>query len=177
MESLAIDFDIIDSKLDEKKYHQATVEQTVKVLSELKAETIAKQITEPAIIITTDVAGELEGQFLGKPISLKQAQDMILSYSNKDVLVWCSTTIINTQDKSIKTHVERAVVEFSQLNESIVQQYVDEMKPIDKGGAIAIEEIEDRGFIKKITGEYEAIIGISMQFVKQYLKQQNVILL
>lgn len=157
-----------DSGLDERKFHQPTVEQTVSVLAELKAKAILERhASESVIIITTDVAGELDGKFLGKPESLEQAKQMIMSYSNRDVAVWCGTTIIDSASAIVHTHVSKAVITFTELNAQDVETYVQEKQPLDKGGAIAIEEIEERGFIKNISGEYAAIIGISMKFVQQ----------
>ncbi len=174
LEGYNISFTVEDSGVDEKQFHQDTVEHTVRVLAEKKAEAIIEghKNTE-TLIITTDVAGDLDGKFLGKPESLEQAQEMIMSYSGKEVLIWCGTTVVNARTNTFYTDVAKASVQFAELNEQDVVRYVQEKKPIDKGGAIAIEEIEERGFIQKITGEYDAIIGISMKFVLKILQEYN----
>lgn len=161
-----------DSGLDEQKFHQPTVEQTVRVLAELKAKAILQRhASESVIIITTDVAGELDGKFLGKPESLEQAKQMIMSYSNRDVVVWCGTTIIDSTNAIVHTHVSKAVITFTELTTQDAETYVQEKQPLDKGGAIAIEEIEERGFITNVSGEYESIIGISIEFVIKMLHE------
>lgn len=170
------DFVVEDSRVDERAHHRSTVEETVRVLSELKAQAVMKNhLGTTTLIITTDVAGELHGEFLGKPDSLEEARRMLRSYSEQEVLIWCGTTVADAKTGAITTHVEKAVVSFAKLSDDMIESYLEEKQPLDKGGAIAIEEIEDRGFVTGVTGEYEAIIGISMQFVKQELKRYSLI--
>ncbi len=170
LSELVPEFSVEDSGVDELLHHQATVAETVRVLSEKKAEAVMRNHQgENVLIITTDVAGDLHGQFLGKPESIDEARKMIQSYSGQDVIIWCGTTVANATTGEMKTDVQKAVVSFNELTDDMIENYLQEKQPLDKGGAIAIEEIEERGFVKSVTGEYAAIIGISMQFVKQQL--------
>lgn len=169
--SLGLDFITADSQLDERKYHQATVRQTVQTLAELKAKQLLPQYAQTdTTIITTDVAGELDGKFLGKPADLTEAKQMVLSYSNRVVTIWCATTIVRSTIQELHTHVEEALVTFHPLTEQMVDEYIQQQQPLDKGGALAIEEVEQRGFIKNIQGERAAIIGLSLEFVLEYLQ-------
>lgn len=171
LSEIVADFTVEDSGVDERTHHQLTVDATVHVLAEEKAKAVMiKHRGENVLIITTDVAGDLHGQFLGKPESLDEARTMIQSYSGQDVIIWCGTTIANAATGEMKTDVQKAVVSFNELTPDMIEKYLHEKQPLDKGGAIAIEEIEERGFVKSVTGEYAAIIGISMQFVTQQLQ-------
>lgn len=175
--SLGLEFTVQDSQLDERKYHQATVRETVKTLAELKAKQLLPQYrNSDTIIITTDVAGELDGKFLGKPQDLAEAKKMLLSYSNRVVTIWCATTIVHGNVQELHTHVEEALVTFNVLTEKMIDDYIQQQQPLDKGGALAIEEVEQRGFIKNIKGERAAIIGLSLAFVLKYLKYNSYIL-
>lgn len=171
LSEVVADFTVEDSGVNERTHHQLTVDATVRVLAEEKAKAVMiKHRGENVLIITTDVAGDLHGQFLGKPESLDEARTMIRSYSGQDVIIWCGTTVANAATGEINTDVQKAVVSFNELTDDMIENYLQEKQPLDKGGAIAIEEIEDRGFVKSVTGEYAAIIGISMEFVKQQLE-------
>lgn len=170
LSEVVADFAVEDSGVDELAFHQSTVEETVRVLAEEKAKAVMNNHRgENVLIITTDVAGDLHGKFLGKPESIDQARRMIQSYSGQDVIIWCGTSVANAATGEMKTDVQKAVVSFNELTEEMIENYLQEKQPLDKGGAIAIEEIEERGFVNNVTGEYAAIIGISMQFVKQQL--------
>lgn len=170
------EFVVEDSFVDEQAHHQATVEATVRVLSELKAQAVMERYSgTDTLIITTDVAGDLHGKFLGKPESVEEARQMLKSYSNQEVIIWCGTTVANAATSEIITDVQKAVVKFSQLSDEMIEAYIREKQPLDKGGAIAIEEIQDRGFVTSVQGEYAAIIGISMQFVTQQLQRYQAV--
>ena len=132
--SLGIEFTVADSQLDERKYHQATVADTVTTLAELKAKQLLPQYAQTdTIIITTDVAGELDGKFLGKPADLAEAKQMLLSYSNRVVTIWCATTIALSRDvacyvstQELHTHAEEALVTFNPLTEKMIAEYIQQ---------------------------------------------------
>lgn len=163
-------FQVEDSEVDELAWHEITVAETVRVLAIKKAEAVMQRHRgEVVVIITADVAGELDGKFLGKPDNLEHAKQMIASYSGRAVSIWCGTSVAWANTGEIKTNVVEAVVEFNALTAEQIDNYIAEKNPIDKGGAIAIEEIEQRGFVKRVTGEYAAIIGLSLDFIQGML--------
>lgn len=168
-EQLGVPFTVADPGIDETQFHQPTVAETVHIVSEAKARALLPQYTGiDSVIITADVAGELDGKFLGKPTSRQDAIGTILSYSGRAMYIWTATSIAFAKTGEIKTDVQKATIIFQPLTLQQVEQYVDEKQPLDKGGSIAIEEIEDRGFVQSITGERAAIIGLSMEFVQHY---------
>ena len=172
LESLHIPFTVADPNLDEYKFLQPTVAESVRVLAELKAKELLKRTQDvDGVIITADVAGELDGRFLGKPTSRQNAIDTILSYSDREMYIWTGTSIAFVGTGEMLTDVRKATIQFNPLTIKQVTQYVDEKNPLDKGGSIAIEEIEERGFVRSITGERAAIIGLSLEFVRQKLSE------
>lgn len=169
-EQLGQSFTVVDPGIDELAFYQPTVAETVRVVSEAKAKVLLPSYTgTDTVIVTADVAGELDGKFLGKPTSRQNAIDTILSYSDREMYIWTGTTVAFAKTGAIKTDVRKATIHFKPLTLEQVTQYVDEKNPLDKGGSIAIEEIEDRGFIRSITGERAAIIGLSLEFVRSQL--------
>lgn len=171
IEQLQIPFTTADPNLDERKFLQPTVEQTVRVLSELKARALLPDyVATDTIIITADVAGELDGKFLGKPDSRQDAIDTIMSYSGREMYIWTGTCVADAKSGTIHTDVRKAILKYKPLTLEQVTKYVDEKNPLDKGGSIAIEEIEDRGFLESIEGERAAIIGLSLTFIKRQLQ-------
>jgi septum formation protein len=175
LETLNLDFVCEDSEVDEQAHHQATVEQTVQTLAGLKAqELLNKYRGTDTLIITSDVAGELDGKFLGKPSSLTEAKHVLASYSNKQVLVWCGTCVAQAQTGIVNMHIEKAVIDFLEITAAMINEYTQTTNVLDKGGALAIEQVEQRGWVKSITGEYAAIIGLSTKFVQDQLTRYNV---
>lgn len=172
LETLAIPFTTADPNVDEYQFLQATVAESVRVLAELKAKALLESMHDTdTVVVTADVAGELDGKFLGKPTSRQNAVDTILSYSDREMYIWTGTSVAFVKTGEIFTDVRKATIQFKPLTLEQVVQYVDEKNPLDKGGSIAIEEIEDRGFVRSITGERAAIIGLSLEFVRQKLSE------
>ncbi len=170
VETLGVSFVTADPNIDEIALLQPTVEQSVRVIAEGKAQALLPLYKNTdTILITADVAGELDGKFLGKPSSRQDAIDTILSYSGRTMYIWTGTCVAEAHTGAIATDVRRAEITFNVLTLEQVIQYVDEKNPLDKGGSIAIEEIEDRGFVSNITGERAAIIGLSIDFVRSML--------
>lgn len=170
LERLQLPFTVADSGVDEQALYAETVEKTVGVLATAKARALLPHYTgTDTLIITADVMGELAGQFLGKPKDLFEAKAMLQSYSNQVVLIWCGTSVAHTKTGMIQTDVRKATIWFNPLTETMIDDYIRYQNPLDKGGALAIEEVEQRGWVKKIEGEYEAIIGLSLEFVQQHL--------
>lgn len=173
---LGVQFSTADSGLDEERYHQATVRDTVRTLSELKAQQLLHNYTgTETLIITADVAGELDGKFLGKPKSLEQARTMLTSYSDRAVNIWCGTTVANSKTGVCETDVRVATIHFNNLTSYMIEQYLQSQNPLDKGGALAIETVEHLGWVKQITGEYNAIIGLSLEFITIQLKKYGIL--
>lgn len=167
---LGVPFETADPNIDEVALLQSTVEQSVRVIAEAKAKALLPLYAgTDAVLITADVAGELDGKFLGKPSSRQDAIDTILSYSGRTMYIWTGTCVAVAMTGKISTDVRKAEITFNVLTAEQVIKYVDEKNPLDKGGSIAIEEIEDRGFVSKITGERAAIIGLSLEFIKTRL--------
>lgn len=167
-------FTVADSGIDEANFHQTTVADTVRVVSEAKAQALLSNfVGTDTVIVTADVAGELDEKFLGKPSSRQDAIDTILSYSNREMYIWTATSIAFAKIGEIKTDVRKATIQFNPLTQEQVEWYVDEKNPLDKGGSIAIEEIEQRGFVQSITGERAAIIGLSLEFVKECRERES----
>ena len=169
-EQLHVPFTVTDPGIDETTFHQPTVAETVLIVSEAKIRSLLPHyVGIDTMIVTADVAGELDGKFLGKPSSRQDAIDTILSYSNREMFIWTATSVAFANTGEIKTDVRKATIQFNPLTQEQVEQYVDEKNPLDKGGSIAIEEIEQRGFVQSISGERAAIIGLSLEFVLQQL--------
>lgn len=169
-EQLEIPFAIVDPVIDETAFYQTTVAETVRVVAEAKAQALLPRYAgTDTIIVTADVAGELDGTFLGKPTSREDAIATIMSYSGQEMYVWTGTTVTLAKTGVMKTDVRKATIQFKPLLRAQVEQYVDEKQPLDKGGSIAIEEIEERGFVTSVHGERAAIIGLSLEFVRNML--------
>lgn len=164
------DFSIDAANLAEEQFIQPSVADTVRLLADLKARALLPKYSDTdTVLITADVAGEFAGQFLGKPADVAEAQQWLRSYSQQTMLVWCGTSIAWAQTGRVLTDVRSADITFRAIDEAMITKYLATTSPLDKGGALAIEVAEQLGWVDKITGEYDAIIGLSLEFIRRQI--------
>lgn len=165
-------FTVDPANVAEEQFIQATVSETVRVLAEVKAKALLpKYRGTDSVIITADVAGELHGKYIGKPASMEQARAWLQAYRGQKMFIWCGTTLTWTQPEHIITDVRCAAVQFNSLTPAAIETYLASAEPLDKGGALAIEVAQQMGWVEHITGEYAAIIGLSLEFIRQHIPQ------
>ncbi len=169
-EQLGMPFTVANPDINEPAFQLDTVWASVKNITIEKAKALLPNyLGTDTIIVTADVAGEIDGKFLGKPSSREDAIETILSYSGRYMYIWTGTVVAFAKTGEISVDVRKAIIAFNELTREQVENYVDEKKPLDKGGSIAIEEIEERDFVRKIEGERAAIIGLSLEFISSQL--------
>ncbi len=163
----------------EDSFLQATVVETVRVLAEVKAKALLpKYLSTETVIITADVLGEFNHEHLGKPGSLELARQWLQSYSGNTVKIWCGTSIAYAQTGIIHTDVRCAEIFFKKISSTQIDDYLSKdyycsiSSPLHKSGAIGIEEAERLDWVETISGEYAAIIGLSLQFIQSELQNQ-----
>ena len=73
---------------------------------------------------------------------------------------------------SIRTEVERTVVEVAPLSDDEIAWYVASGEPADKAGAYAIQGLAAR-FITRIEGSYSNVVGLPVALVYRMLRESG----
>ncbi len=134
-------------------------------LSELKAKDIAKSHPED-IVIGCDTVVIKGSKVLGKPKDKEDATEMMrfLSGSIHEVVTGC---YICCGDKS-RCFSETTKVEFLELSDSEIEEYVNSDEPYDKAGGYGIQG-KAKVFIKGISGDYFNVVGLPVARLKREL--------
>ncbi|MGD8306787.1 MAG: Maf family protein [Ignavibacteria bacterium] len=141
---------------------------SVKRLSKEKMDK-ARQLVDQGIIITADTIVVLNGKQIGKPKNKADAKRILRKLSGKVHTVYTGFSIYNTiRDKSI-TDYEKTLVEFRNLSDKEIDDYIKTGSPLDKAGAYGIQDDFGAVFIKKITGCYYNVVGLPLTKVYQSL--------
>ena len=122
------------------------------------------------IALTCDTMVEFDGQTLGKPKSVNQALDWLISYSNKKQFVHTGCCIMNLDGSGEKqSWAETTEVHFKTINRADAQNYLDRQKDaLDKAGAYGLQD-KHFTFVKKIAGSYSNVVGLPMESLKANL--------
>jgi septum formation protein len=170
-------FKVIASAFDETSAEVEDPEKLAQQLAFSKAEQVAQQFPESlvlgadTIVVLPGEAGAIE--ILGKPADEAQARAMLGKLSKRAHLVitafalFCVEKEINIK-KSVST-----IVNFRELGEAEISNYLSTPEPYDKAGAYGIQGFAGC-FVSSIEGSYSNVVGLPLSEVTQELEKLGV---
>ena len=172
---IGMPFEVITS--DVKEVTTATQpDEIVKELSKIKAvKQLCKEKGETyqdAVILGADTIVYHNGKVLGKPKSEEDAYSMIESLAGKEHFVYTGVTIL-TPKKQI-CFAEAVKVSVYEMSAEEIKRYIATGEPMDKAGAYGIQG-RFAAFVKGISGDYNAVVGLPVARVYQELKNAQVL--
>lgn len=124
----------------------------------LKAESVAMAFPSH-IVIGADTVIEFEGRVLGKPETVSEAAEMLISMSGKKHLAVTSVCIRKIEGDVKCVFSDSTEVEFRNFPASTVMEYIGRVNTLDKAGAYAVQECGDM-LISNIRGSHDNVIGL-----------------
>ncbi|WP_417886906.1 Maf family nucleotide pyrophosphatase [Zunongwangia sp.] len=137
-------------------------------LAKLKA-TVFTELTAKQILITSDTIVSNNGKAMGKPRTINEAKEMLVSLSGKTHSVETSVCFTTTSQQKI-VHSSTQVT-FKVLTEAEIDFYVENYKPFDKAGGYAIQEWIGFIGITHIEGSYFNVVGLPTHLVYETLTE------
>ncbi len=159
------DFRIVPAKGEEILPEGIAPCEAVQLLAQQKAEEIAAEYPDE-LIIAADTVVAVDDMILGKPADAAHAQEMLKALSGRENSVFTGVCIINGGSK--KVFAEETAVEFWELSDKEISDYVATGDPMDKAGAYGIQ---GRGalLVKRIDGDYYNVMGLPVGRLKREL--------
>ncbi len=170
------DFKVMTDDSPEEVIMGERPEETVKRLAKQKAENVAKEITDDAVVIAADTMVALDGQVLGKPCDEKEAYNMLKMLSGNTHQVYTGVAVIDTKSGRIINEYETTGVKFRTLLDDEIKAYIKSGEPMDKAGAYGIQELGAL-FIQGIEGDYFNVVGLPLCRLGRILKEMGIDLL
>ncbi len=121
-----------------------------------------------AIVIGADTLLKYKGTILGKPAHRAQAKKMLTRVSGRQVQAVTSICVFSHPKKACWT--ERATVWFKPIPTRALDLYLASKRWKGKAGGFNIEEMPVRGWVKKINGDRNVVIGLPLARLKQILR-------
>lgn len=162
-----IEYDVIVSQCEETLPDGITPDKAVEELARQKAEDVFSRNSD-AMIIAADTVVALGNTILGKPKDEEDAFNMLSSLSGRRHTVFTGVCI-RTKDKTDIFHVATEV-EFYDLTEKEIRDYIATKEPMDKAGAYGIQ---GKGFVlvKGIHGDYFNVVGLPLAETVRHLNK------
>lgn len=166
------DFKIQPADIDETIYDENNIEKIPELLALKKAEHIFKNSNYDDIVIGSDTGVFIDGLMLGKPKDREDAFEMLKMLSGKKhkVITGCAVFHKNTKISFSQT----TLVEFYNLSDSEILNYINTLEPMDKAGAYGIQG-KGALIVKGIIGDYYNVMGLPVALLNQNLSELKLI--
>jgi len=166
---LDIPFRIINPlDIDESYPADMSAREVPLFLSRLKADAYRHLMTPHDLFITADTVVIVDGDVLGKPHDESMAIDMLMRLSGRSHEVVTGVSVF-TKDY-IDSFSALTEVEFADIPQSEILEYVSEYKPLDKAGAYGIQEWIGAVGIRGLKGSFYNVMGLPVHRLWQALK-------
>ena len=163
---------IIVSNVDEETdfFNAMSPEDMVIALAISKAHTVREMIDYPAIIIGCDSTFDVDGVSFGKPGSPEVAVERAKKISGRTGLLHTGHCIIDTdRGVEISDRVTTKVT-FTEMSDEEIDDYVASEEPLHVAGGFTLDGFGSP-FIPVLEGDYTNVVGISMPFLRNAMKQ------
>jgi septum formation protein len=163
-----LEFEIIPSPAEEIHDSSLGMAGLCEENARLKAEAIAMQHRD-AIVIGADTLVFLDGEPLGKPKDMADAERMLGRLSGKTNQVCTGVCIMGPDDHVTLRHCVTDV-HFRALSPETVRAYLAMTHPLDKAGAYGIQDHGEM-IIERIEGPFDNVMGLPVREVLAALQE------
>ncbi len=163
MNYLYEEFRVIPADIRELVPKDLAVDKCPEYLANMKAEYVAKGYAK-CLVIGCDTSVIIDGKSLNKPRSTADARLMMQMLSGKvhRVITGCCLYYMG-QSYSFSETTE---VEFYELTENEIEEYINSTEPYDKAGGYGIQN-RAALFVKGIRGDYNNVVGLPVARLKR----------
>lgn len=160
--SLGLDFQTLPLDIDESAPPHLSGVEVAAYVSELKAKALSTHLKPGQLGITSDTEVWQNGQRFGKPTDEASAREMLVALSGTTHEVISGLTLVTSDNSTplLITETSVVTVSFSEIPDWAIDFYIKHYKPFDKAGAYGIQEWIGAGFIDRIEGNYNSVVGL-----------------
>ena len=171
LRAAGIRFEVAVADVDETQQAGEDAEQYVRRLARDKASRSAA--THPGrAVLGADTAVVLEGEVLGKPRDAAHAVEMLSRLSGRSHRVLTGVCLIDPSG-NVQIDMGATRVDFRQLSDAEIDQYVASGEPMDKAGAYGIQA-GARGFIAGIEGDVDTVVGLPVRLIQAMCRSARI---
>ena len=167
---------IIASEINEKEIEEqlkdSPTEIVVKELSIAKANYVLTNNVSlnSGILIAADSMLEFESQSLGKPLNAENAIARWQKMRGKTGILHTGHTVIRLDNKQTITRVVSTKVEFANVDDKEIIDYVATKEPLNVAGAFTIDSL-GAAFVKEVQGDHSNVIGLSLPALREIVRE------
>jgi len=162
----------INEKEIEEQLKESSTEIIVKELSIAKANYVLTNNVSlnTGILIAADSMLEFESQSLGKPLNAENAIARWQKMRGKSGVLHTGHTVIRLDNKQTITRVVSTKVEFANIDDKEILDYVATKEPLNVAGAFTIDSL-GAAFVKEVQGDHSNVIGLSLPALREIVRE------
>ncbi|MDO5448224.1 MAG: Maf family protein [Clostridia bacterium] len=168
-------FTVAPSKFDESTVSLDHPEYAVENLALGKARDSYNELPSitklNSVVLGADTIVVCDGVVMLKPKDKDDAKRMLHELSGKVHQVYTGIAFVSARD--VYTEVVKTDVEFYELTDEEIDEYVASGEPLDKAGAYGIQG-NGCTLVKRIDGDFYSVVGLPLAPVVKYLKRCGV---
>jgi septum formation protein len=170
LESAGITPKVLISGVDEEasEFDLLSPAELVIALAILKAHTVKESAPENSLIIGCDSTFEFNGKSLGKPGNRENAIARCKELSGKSGYLHTGHCLIDLKQGIELSERSTAKVQFAQMTEAEIIDYVDSGEPLNVAGGFTLDGLS-APFISNIEGDPSGIIGLSLPLLRKMI--------
>lgn len=161
------DFQVVVSDAVEIKFHSEGPLSLVQENARLKAEAVA-ELYPRNWVLGADTLVALGEKVLGKPKDLAEARSMLELLSGQTHEVSTGLCLINQATSFNQTRVETSRVTFKDIDDQVIEEYFEQVDPLDKAGGYAIQTRPDL-IVENFKGSHSNVIGLPVEMLKEWM--------
>jgi septum formation protein len=169
LRQLGIEFKVVSSQVPELHHEQLTALEVCQINAYRKARAVAKKLPD-RLILAADTLVHLDTRLFGKPSSLEEAYQMLEELQGRTHHVVTAICLMHLREHRQRICAERTAVTFRTLDAPKIRRYLNQVNPLDKAGAYAIQEEGDL-IVESISGSYTNVVGLPLERLTAELKQ------
>ena len=173
MARLGVAFDALDVDVPEQRAAGERPAEYVARVALDKANAGLAMVGAPDIwVLGSDTEVVLDDRVFGKPTDRADAIAMLKTLSGRTHEVITAVALVSPNRAPAQISVV-SKVSFAELDEALIEAYVDTGEPMGKAGAYAIQGGAER-FVTRLDGLFSAVMGLPLHHVAQLLAASGV---
>lgn len=172
LKTLNVPFQVVTSEVVEHfELKPKDLDAYVTNLAVEKAVAVAKE--QPGrVVIGADTIVSYQGVVYPKPRDNAEAKLFLQTLSGKTHTVMTAVALVYKEN--VRTFISKITVTFYELDDMLIDAYVQTGDPLDKAGAYGIQSGGSL-FVEKIDGDYYAVMGLPIAKLAKVLREMGII--
>jgi septum formation protein len=161
------------------RYGVTAAEDVALVLARAKAEDVAAQVPDGALVVGCDSVLELDGEVHGKPGDPEVARERWRRMRGRSGVLHTGHWVVDTREPddggsgATLGAVSSTTVHFARLTDDEVDAYVATGEPLAVAGAFTVDGLGG-AYVRGVEGDHHGVVGISLPLLRELLGEAGV---